>query len=51
MKPNPKQPFKSQKLSPEDAEKVLGEMQAREKELQSKLNKKKGNSRSAGKDW
>lgn len=46
-----KQPFKSQKLSPEDAERVLNEMQSREKTLQGKMNKKKGNPRSAGKDW
>jgi tetratricopeptide (TPR) repeat protein len=51
VRQNRKQPFKSQKLTPEDAERVMNELKDREKSLQGKLNKKKGNPRSAGKDW
>lgn len=43
--------FKSQKLSKEDAERVMSELSSREKELQAKLGKRRGQPRTQEKDW
>jgi Ca-activated chloride channel family protein len=44
------QQFKSQKLTPDDADRVMEELKHREKELQTKLNKKT-NTRDSVNDW
>lgn len=46
-----KKEFKSQKLTKEDAERVMAELSSREKELQGKLNKQKGGAQANDKDW
>ncbi len=43
--------FKSQKMTSEDANRVLSELKARERELQEKLQKKNGNQQAQAKDW
>ncbi|MCC7440635.1 MAG: VWA domain-containing protein [Bdellovibrionales bacterium] len=43
--------FKSKKLTPEDAERVMGELSDKEQQLQSKLRKQGGRPASDGKDW
>lgn len=43
--------FKSEKLSPEDANRVMAEISNRERQLQGKLKKKQGEKTSGGKDW
>ena len=50
------QTFKSEKLTPEDAERVLSELAEREKQLQARLNKKNESGApkkegKSGKDW
>jgi Ca-activated chloride channel family protein len=45
------QNFKSDKLSKEDADRVMEELKHREKELQSKLKKKYANSQTSYNDW
>jgi Ca-activated chloride channel homolog len=46
-----KKDFQSQKFSKEDAERVMAELSNREKELQAKLKKQKGNQKTVVKDW
>ena len=46
-----KAPFKSQKLSKEDAERVMAELANREKQLQQKLNRQKGAVDARKNDW
>jgi tetratricopeptide (TPR) repeat protein len=47
-----KRAFKSEKLSPEDSERVMNELSNREKELQARLKKQRGQKSSGnGKDW
>jgi len=48
---NRKKEFKSLKLSKEDAERVMAELSNRERELQAKLKKQRGNPQKAQKDW
>jgi Ca-activated chloride channel homolog len=43
--------FKSEKLKPEDAERVMAELQEKERELQAKLKKQNGNPQPNAKDW
>lgn len=43
--------FKSLKLSKEDAERVLGDLSGREKDLQGRLNKNRGAPQTNSKDW
>jgi Ca-activated chloride channel homolog len=43
--------FKSAKLSKEDAERVMAELQSRERDLQAKLKKQRGTPAANGKDW
>lgn len=43
--------FQSQKLSPEDANRVMDELSGRERELQARLRKQKGNPAATEKDW
>jgi Ca-activated chloride channel family protein len=43
--------FESQKLAPEDAERVLSELKNREKELQGRMKKQNGNYGSQNNDW
>jgi Ca-activated chloride channel family protein len=43
--------FESQKLAPEDAERVLSELKNREKELQGRMKKQNGNYNSQSNDW
>lgn len=43
--------FKSEKLSKEDAERVMSELSQREKELKKRLNRRKGKNRNVEKDW
>jgi len=45
------QQFKSQKLTPEDADRVMEELKHREKELQTKLKQKKTNTQDSVNDW
>lgn len=46
-----KRQFKSQKLSPEDAKRVLSELSQKEKELQKKLERMKGRPQGLERDW
>ncbi len=46
-----KEDFNSQKMTSEDADRVLAELKARERDLQEKLQKKNGNQRNQAKDW
>ena len=46
-----KRSFKSQKLSKEDADRVMNELSGKEKELQGKLRRQKGNPQAQEKDW
>jgi Ca-activated chloride channel family protein len=46
-----KDDFKSQKMTSEDADRVLSELKSRERELQEKLQKKNGNQQNQAKDW
>jgi len=46
-----KKEFKSQKLSKEDADRVMAELSSRERELQNRLKKQRGNPRGQEKDW
>ncbi len=46
-----KQKFKSEKLTPEDADRVMAELASREKELNAKLKKQRGNPQARRKDW
>ena len=46
-----KDDFKSQKMTSEDADRVLNELKARERDLQEKLKKKNGNQQNQAKDW
>jgi len=46
-----KQGFKSEKLSKEDAERVMAELLGKEKDLQKKLGKKRGKNEANEKDW
>ncbi len=47
-----KRAFRSEKLSPEDSERVMAEISAREKQLQARLKKQRGNANSqSGRDW
>lgn len=48
---NGKRPFKSQKLSKEDADRVMSELSRREKDLQDKLKRMKGRPQPLEKDW
>jgi Ca-activated chloride channel family protein len=48
---NGKREFKSQKLSPEDANRVMSELARREKELQDKRKKAQGRPQGLEKDW
>ncbi len=48
---NGKREFKSQKLSPEDANRVMSELARREKDLQDKIKKMKGRPQPLEKDW
>jgi len=43
--------FKSQKMSKEDADRVMAELSAREKELQQKQKKQRAGARATDKDW
>jgi Ca-activated chloride channel family protein len=43
--------FKSEKLSSEDAERVMAELSNRERELKAKMGQQKGRQQSNGKDW
>jgi Ca-activated chloride channel family protein len=43
--------FKSEKLSPEDADRVMAELTNKERELQTKLKQQRANSTNNGKDW
>jgi Ca-activated chloride channel family protein len=43
--------FESQKLAPEDAERVLSELKNREKDLQGRMKKQNGNYSSQNNDW
>ena len=43
--------FKSEKLSPEDAERVMAELNGKERELQVKLKQQHGNQSTNQKDW
>lgn len=45
------QGFNSKKLSKEDADRVMNELSAREKDLQGKLKKQKGRAQPPGRDW
>ena len=47
-----RRPFRSEKLTPEDSERVMEELSNREKELQARLKKQRGKPNSQnGKDW
>jgi Ca-activated chloride channel family protein len=46
-----KRQFKSEKLSKEDADRVMSELSSREKELQSRLKKQRGQPMNSDKDW
>ncbi len=48
---NGKREFKSQKLSPEDANRVMSELARREKDLQDKMKRAKGRPQPLEKDW
>lgn len=48
---NGKREFKSQKLSPEDANRVMSELARREKDLQDKMKRMKGRPQPLEKDW
>jgi Ca-activated chloride channel family protein len=48
---NPKRQFKSQKMSPEDADRVMAELKSKERELQEKLNRQHGTPQNSQKDW
>lgn len=48
---NGKREFKSQKLSPEDANRVMSELSRREKDLQDKMKRMKGRPQPLEKDW
>jgi Ca-activated chloride channel family protein len=48
---NGKREFKSQKLSPEDANRVMSELSRREKDLQEKMKRAKGHPQPLEKDW
>jgi Ca-activated chloride channel family protein len=48
---NKKQEFRSLKMSKEDAERVMAELSGREKELQGRLKKQRGQPSSTDKDW
>jgi Ca-activated chloride channel family protein len=46
-----KKQFKSEKMSPEDADRVMDELKNREKELQEKFNRQNGKANNHTKDW
>ncbi|MBC7385936.1 MAG: VWA domain-containing protein [Cryobacterium sp.] len=48
---NGKREFKSEKLSPEDAGRVMSELSRREKDLQEKMKRSKGRPQPLDKDW
>lgn len=50
-RPKQKPQFKSQKLSKEDADRVMSELSNREKDLQQKLRKQSGKPKPSSRDW
>jgi hypothetical protein len=50
-KENQKQGFSSQKLSPEDADRVMDELRHQERELEAKLRKKNAQTQTSSHDW
>ena len=51
LQQNPKQKFDSQKMTVDDANRVMDELRNRERELQEKLQKKNAKSQDHSKDW
>jgi Ca-activated chloride channel family protein len=51
QKGSKKRQFKSEKMAPEDAERVMTELKSRERELQEKLNRQNGKYQANPKDW